>query len=654
MNKLSQKLALLIGVSEYGEGMATLSAPRNDVAAMKRVLEDREMGNFDQVQMLFDPSYTEMTDGIRELFESSSKRDLILLYFSGHGVTDDEHHLYLATRTTTKKNYVAHGVPANFIQKMSKNGNYAKRQVIILDCCYSGAFARGWTNKGIGIDLKKELGAEGRVVLTASAETKESFEHENSSLSLYTQYLIEGIETGAADQDGDGKIHIRELYEYTKNKVQEVKPTMEPEIIFYKDNEEAYDILISKAPINDAEQKFRQEVEKRTKDGKLSERARDILQVRQINLQLSEQKAQEIIDSVLADYRVERNLKKYEEEYRKEVLQKYPLDEDTINELREWQDALGLQGQDVEKIEQRIISEIKQKVQELSPKLSTPELETQPISVPAQPRIILEEEVCDLGDMSLGDNDDTLGDALGDMSLGDNDDTLGDALGDMSLGDNDDTLGDALGDMLLGDDDTLGDLADRALDIDDDDLGDMGLGDVLDDDDLGDMALGDLSYDDDDDHITLESEVGINYTSLRDLLAAGKWKEADGKTYRLVIKAANREEEGYLYSDDWLNFPCKDLRTIDQLWVQYSNSRFGFSIQKQIWESLEGNPDADWKRDKLYEVVGWRKKGELAWLSYNELTYNPDKAPPGHLPALGGGRFVAWCSVFSRAKTCNL
>ncbi len=85
--------------------------------------------------------------------------------------------------------------------------------------------------------------------------------------------------------------------------------------------------------------------------------------------------------------------------------------------------------------------------------------------------------------------------------------------------------------------------------------------------------------------VILESEVGVDYTPLRDLLAAGKWKDADEKTYYLVLKAANRKKEGYLIGDDWLRFPCKDFRTIDQLWVKYSDGHFGFSIQKQIWHS---------------------------------------------------------------------
>lgn len=80
----------------------------------------------------------------------------------------------------------------------------------------------------------------------------------------------------------------------------------------------------------------------------------------------------------------------------------------------------------------------------------------------------------------------------------------------------------------------------------------------------------------------LPSEKGVDYTRLRDLLKAGKWKEADEETLTVMLKAAGREKEGWLNSDSIEKFPCTDLRTIDQLWVKYSKGRFGFTVQKRI------------------------------------------------------------------------
>jgi hypothetical protein len=130
----------------------------------------------------------------------------------------------------------------------------------------------------------------------------------------------------------------------------------------------------------------------------------------------------------------------------------------------------------------------------------------------------------------------------------------------------------------------------------------------------------------------LSSERGVNYTRLRDLLKTGEWKEADQETFAVMLKATGRENERYLDTQSIQNFPCTDLRTIDQLWVKYSGGRFGFSVQKRIWES-EGK---DYY--KFGDRVGWRKGmfWNKEWLYYNELTFSTN-APIGHLP-LGGGR----------------
>ncbi len=134
----------------------------------------------------------------------------------------------------------------------------------------------------------------------------------------------------------------------------------------------------------------------------------------------------------------------------------------------------------------------------------------------------------------------------------------------------------------------------------------------------------------------LPSEKGIDYTKLRDLLAAGNWKDADQETLAVMLKASGREKEGYLDPESIVNFPCTDLRTIDQLWVKYSKGLFGFSVQKRIYESV------GFYYEKFGDRVGWRKLRlffNKEWLTYSELTFSLN-APQGHLPAGGfaGGR----------------
>ncbi len=129
-----------------------------------------------------------------------------------------------------------------------------------------------------------------------------------------------------------------------------------------------------------------------------------------------------------------------------------------------------------------------------------------------------------------------------------------------------------------------------------------------------------------------KSAKGVDYTKLRDLLEAGEWKKADLETDNVMLKVANRESEGCLRESDIDNFPCEDLRTIDQLWHNYSDGKFGFSVQKEIFESLGGikyyKKQEDW--GDFGDHVGWRKKGN--WLFWSDVIFQLDEAPRGHLP----------------------
>ena len=133
--------------------------------------------------------------------------------------------------------------------------------------------------------------------------------------------------------------------------------------------------------------------------------------------------------------------------------------------------------------------------------------------------------------------------------------------------------------------------------------------------------------------VELKSAVGQDYTKLQDLLAANNWEEADAETRRVMLAVANREEEGCLDFESINNFPCEDLRTIDQLWVKYSDGKFGFSVQKRIYQSFSGTKEYNldiWDiRDKFGDKVGWRKEGNS--LYYHDITFDK-KASEGHIP----------------------
>ena len=170
----------------------------------------------------------------------------------------------------------------------------------------------------------------------------------------------------------------------------------------------------------------------------------------------------------------------------------------------------------------------------------------------------------------------------------------------------------------------------------------------------------------------LDSEKEINYTLLQDLLKDGKWKAADQETHWVMLRAVGKKEDDYFSSEDLLNFPCVDLQTIDRLWVKYSNGKFGFSVQKQIYVECGAKLDGVNPGGEIYQSfcdhVGWRK--EEVYLSCDKITFQLHKyVRPGHLPYLSyqgrGGAIGLWNLyrktyvmvlplLLSRIETCEV
>ena len=149
-----------------------------------------------------------------------------------------------------------------------------------------------------------------------------------------------------------------------------------------------------------------------------------------------------------------------------------------------------------------------------------------------------------------------------------------------------------------------------------------------------------------------------SYKTLESLLSQQQWQRADLKTRDIIFNFnLQREEEPNVES--LINFPCEDLFTIDKLWVKYSNGKFGFSVQKNIYDRVNDNRKYYGNyRNKVRAVrkfgnqVGWLQNGES--VKYPNLTFNLDTAYVGHIPAIGSWR--SWMdveNVFYRLEICE-
>ncbi|WP_392478808.1 caspase family protein [Nostoc sp. C110] len=358
------KVALLIGVSEYEPGLNPLPGAVKDVEAMQQVLLHPEMGGFTEtdIMVLKNPQRQDMEEAIENLFAHRQKDDLLVLFFSGHGIKDDTGRLFLATRTTRKTprgDLIRSSAVAASVVHESMSRSRSKRQVVILDSCFSGAFAEGLSAKDDGsVNIREQLGGEGRAVLTSSSSTQYSFEQQGSDLSIYTRYLIEGITTGAADLDEDGVVSIDELHEYASRKVREIQPTMKPEIYTSR---EGFKIRLTKVPQGDPKQKYRKEVARYSSRGDVSFVGRKTLDALRSRLGLSEIEATAIEDEMLAVARQEfkQKLQQYERDFSEALQQQVALTEDDLNMLRlNLQQILGLRNEDTMPIEAQVKARI--------------------------------------------------------------------------------------------------------------------------------------------------------------------------------------------------------------------------------------------------------------------------------------------------------
>ncbi len=125
------------------------------------------------------------------------------------------------------------------------------------------------------------------------------------------------------------------------------------------------------------------------------------------------------------------------------------------------------------------------------------------------------------------------------------------------------------------------------------------------------------------------------YSKLKSLLHAKQWRQADQETQSLILQLAGSEKGGRLSQEAIKNFPVDDLLAINQLWLDSSNQHFGFSVQKQILQSIQRDIFSDQNQIwlKFGHQIGWRlgANREWRWKAYTETDFDLS-APRGHLP----------------------
>jgi Caspase domain len=232
------RYALVIATSVYDDQeFRRLRAPVRDARDLAEVLSAPEIGAF-AVTSVSEMTTQETRIAIQEFLSDRAVEDMVVVYLSCHGIRDRRGALYFVASDTKKDLLESTAVESQWL--LDRFGDCAaSSQVLILDCCFSGAFAartKGGDQSDLG-DLFEPRG-RGRAILTASRSYEYSFEGdplsaEQSAGSVYTTGLVEGLRSGEADTDLDGYISVLDAHEYAYSYARHARTDQTPQAWLY-------------------------------------------------------------------------------------------------------------------------------------------------------------------------------------------------------------------------------------------------------------------------------------------------------------------------------------------------------------------------------------------------------------------------------------
>jgi len=208
--KSTKVWAVLIGVSNYSH-MPALKYTDDDAYRIFAHLKSPEGGALDdgQIQILIDDDAThaKIKSTMQTVFSKAGPNDLIMLYFSGHGLNGS----FLPIDFDGFNNKLLHEEVKEILDQSP-----AKYKICIADACHSGSMlaSRGTISETLDRYYRTLAQAKpGTALIMSSKSTETSLESSGLRQGVFSHFLIRGLR-GEADRTTDGVVSIQELYSY--------------------------------------------------------------------------------------------------------------------------------------------------------------------------------------------------------------------------------------------------------------------------------------------------------------------------------------------------------------------------------------------------------------------------------------------------------
>ncbi len=209
--------AVIVGVSSYTH-MKPLKYSDNDAFRLMAFMQSPAGGALpdEQIRVLIDEDATHenIIQSMKEIYGKADKDDLIMLYFSGHGLKGS----FLPIDYDGYHNRLLHTEIQGIFEK-----SMAKYKLCIADACHSGSYS--FASKGYNIDeivsdyyntLSNSKG--GTALMLSSKPEETSLESLRVRQGVFSHYLLRGMK-GEADYNGNGIVSLKELYDYIDTEV---------------------------------------------------------------------------------------------------------------------------------------------------------------------------------------------------------------------------------------------------------------------------------------------------------------------------------------------------------------------------------------------------------------------------------------------------
>ncbi|MEZ4592907.1 MAG: protein kinase [Chloroflexota bacterium] len=221
-----QRYALIIANYEYDDPtLAQLIKPTANIHTLAYVLQNPAVGGFVEVNTLINESADGVRRAISQFYADRNRDDLLLLYFMGHAALGTRGQLYLTVKDTEHELLRGTAIPARFIADEMDN-SVSEKQILVMDCYYSDTVpSESAGTVGRDVNTSDTFAHNGfkRVVVTANDSTQYNWAkdsvHGQAEPSLFTEHFVQGLLSGAADSDHDGKITIDDLFAYIQQQL---------------------------------------------------------------------------------------------------------------------------------------------------------------------------------------------------------------------------------------------------------------------------------------------------------------------------------------------------------------------------------------------------------------------------------------------------